>query len=378
MTPNPLQQLLGLGQSVWLDELTRDWLGSGQLAQFMERDAVRGVTSNPSIFQKAIAGSQQYDAQLGELARAGADAEAIYDALTLDDIRGACDLFLPLHASSGGLDGYVSHEVSPRLAADTWGTVNEARRLWAAVDRPNLMIKIPATAEGMPAVRECLVSGINVNVTLMFSLAHYDAVAEAYLDGLETRAAAGRPLEGIASVASFFVSRVDSHVDALLAARLAEEGDPQRAGRMRDLMGKAAVANAKRAFRRYQQLFSSRRFAALQARGARRQRVLWASTSTKNPAYSDVLYVDELVGPHTVNTLPLETLDAFRDHGRVAPALLEGLDEADGVVRQLALWGIDLDKVGERLSVEGVDKFVQSLDGVLATVEERRQQFAPA
>lgn len=372
-TTHPFKQLLGHGQSVWLDELTRDWLESGQLETWIREEGLRGVTSNPSIFEKAIANSSQYDAQVRELARKGLGAADIYDTVTLQDIRAACDAFLPLYESSGGHDGFVSHEVSPRLAYDTWGTIHEARRLWKAVDRPNVMIKIPATPEGMPAIRECLEDGLNINITLMFSLAHYDAVAEAYLSALEARVAAGEPLDRVASVASFFVSRVDSLVDGLLDARLKGVGDPLEAERMRSLRGQAAVANAKRAYRRYQQVFTSDRFAELERHGARTQRVLWASTSTKDPAYSDVKYVEELIGPHTVNTLPLETVEAFRDHGAVVPTLSRNLEQADEVVRALGVLGMDLLEIGETLSAQGVDKFAAALDGVLATVEKRRQ-----
>jgi transaldolase len=372
---NPLVQLLGFGQSVWLDEITRDWLQSGQLASFIDRDGVRGVTSNPSIFQKAIGGSQQYDEQLGRLARDGATAEIIYDQLTLQDIRGACDQFQALHESSAGMDGFVSHEVSPALAHDTEGTVREARRLWAAVDRPNLMIKIPATVEGMPAIRTCLAQGINVNATLMFSMEHYDAVADAYVSALEDRVEASLPLDRIASVASFFVSRVDTHVDKLLQAQAANAASPRLADRARALRGRAAVANAKRAYRRYQAVFNGRRFSELRYRGARVQRVLWASTSTKDPAYRDVLYVEELIGPQTVNTLPMETMEAFRDHGRLGHTLTDDLARADEVTHELAALGIDLDAVGRQLSREGVDKFATALQGVLATVEERRRQM---
>jgi len=373
MTTNPLIQLNGHGQSVWLDAITRDWLESGQLETWIREQGIRGVTSNPSIFQKAIASSDQYDEQLRELALQGLDAAQIYDALTLDDIRAACDRFRPVYDASGGLDGYVSHEVSPALAYDTWGTIHEARRLWSAVDKPNVMIKIPATAEGLPAIRRCLEDGLNINVTLMFSMAHYNAVAEAYLSALEARLAAGNPLRGVASVASFFVSRVDTHVDALLDARMKGVGDPLEREQMQSLRGEAAVANSKLAYRRYQQLFTGRRFADLERHGARSQRVLWASTSTKDPSYSDVKYVEELIGPHTVNTLPLDTLEAFRDHGKVVPTLTQDVGHAEEVVRALGVMGIGLNEVGATLSKQGVDKFAAALDGVLETVDDRRR-----
>jgi len=374
MTTNPLRQLPGQGQSAWLDELTRDWLADGRLAEMIEADGLRGVTSNPSIFQQAIAASSAYDAQLRRLAARGLDAGAIYDALTLDDIRAACDVFLPLYQSTDGRDGLVSHEVSPDLAHDTWGTIREARRLWEAIGRPNAMIKIPATLEGLPAIQQCLEDGINVNVTLMFSLAHYDAVAEVYLRAMEARLAAGLPLDRIASVASFFVSRVDTHVDALLDARMQASGDPTETRRMRQLRGTAAVANAKRAYRRYREVFSGARYAALERHGAPTQRVLWASTSSKDPAFRDVKYVEELIGPHTVNTLPLATVVAFRDHGRVEPTLTRDLPAADAAVSGLGALGIDLGEVGEVLLRQGVARFAAALGGMLETLEARRVQ----
>jgi transaldolase len=377
MTENPLRQLESHGQSAWLDQVRRDWFES-RLQAWIDEDDVRGVTSNPSIFQAAISQSDCYDDQIRELAAQGLAADAIYDRVTLDDIVSACDVFRQVYDSTMGLDGYVSHEVSPRLAYDTLATLREAERLWKAVDRPNLMIKIPATKEGLPAIRQALAKGININVTLMFSMAHYEAVADAYLYGLEDRLAAGGSINSVASVASFFVSRVDSKVDKILDSRLATEA-PQgttSAKRLLALKGKAAVANSKRAYRRYEEIFTSDRFAVLERRGARPQRVLWASTSTKNPAYSDVLYVDELIGPNTVNTLPLKTLEAFRDHGRVAATLTAGLDEADRVVSELGSLGIDLRALGEQLSEEGVQAFINSLDGVLEAIEQKRATIA--
>ncbi|MFQ5459221.1 MAG: transaldolase, partial [Anaerolineae bacterium] len=319
MTTNPLRELVHRGQSVWLDQLRRDWLTDGTMARWIEDDGVRGLTSNPSIFAWAITNSDCYDEQTADLAVAGREAEAIYDKLTVDDIRAACQLLLPVYKATSGADGYVSHEVSPELARDTWGTIHEARRLWRAIDRPNVMIKIPATPEGMPAIEKALGEGININVTLLFSLSQYEAVTEAHAAGLEARHGTGRDISTLASVASFFVSRVDTKVDAALQRRLAALStvDGAEAEALEGLLGKAAVANALRAYSRYQAYAASDRFAALEAVGARKQRVLWASTSTKNPDYSDVKYVEELVAPDTVNTLPLKTLEAFRDHGRV-------------------------------------------------------------
>lgn len=375
MASNPLQQLLDFGQSVWLDELRRDWLEDGRLRRFVEHDAIRGVTSNPSIFEKAIGGSRAYDEEMARLARAGLGSERIYDALTVSDIRRACDLFRPVYDATDTWDGYVSHEVSPRLAYDGAATVREAHRLWREVDRANLMIKIPATTEGMPAVQACLEDGLNINVTLLFSLEQYEAVAEAYVAALEARTAAGEPIARTASVASFFVSRVDTLVDRLLSAREEAANDEASRAEARALRGAAAVANARRAYRRFQELFDGPRFQRLAARGGRPQRVLWASTGTKDPAYGDVCYVEPLVGSRTVTTLPLETLEAYRDHGRPDATLARDLEEADRVVRRLADLDIDLDELGRRLLVEGVDKFSTALDGVLATVDRRRQDL---
>ena len=369
---NPLRQLLQFGQSPWLDQLRREWLADGTLVAWLAEDGLRGLTSNPAIFREAMLDSDAYDEELGQLARQGLSAREVYDRLTLTDIRAACDQLLPLYVATAGADGFVSHEVAPGLAHDTWGTVHEARRLWRAVDRPNVMIKIPATAEGLPAVRTCLEDGINVNITLMFSLAHYDAVAEAYLAALEARVAAGKPVDRVASVASFFVSRVDSVVDARLAA-LVEQGEDVR---LDQLAGKAAVANSQRAYRRFCERFTGDRFAALEARGARVQRVLWASTSTKNPTYRDVLYVEPLIGPDTINTMPLVTLEAFRDHGHVARTVDADLSEADAVVGALESLGIDLIEVGEALSQDGVRKFQAAEDGVLAAVATRCEALA--
>lgn len=359
---NPLAALAAAGQSPWLDQLRREWLADGTLARWIAEDDLRGVTSNPAIFQAAVADSPAYDAQIGALAADGLDPAAIYDAVTLQDIRAACDVFRPVWERTGGLDGYISHEVAPALADDTAGTVAEARRLWAAVDRPNVMIKIPATCAGIPAIRACLTDGINVNITLMFSLCHYDAVADAYLDALERREHDGLPIDSIASVASFFVSRVDTWVDDRLDKLAADGVD------VAHLRGQAAVANAKRAYRRFQDVFGSTRFARLARHGARVQRVLWASTSAKDPAYDDLKYVTPLIGSDTVNTLPLATYEAFRDHGRVARTIDADVAAADAVVARLAALGIDLEAVGEDLSHQGVAKFAAAQAAVVATV----------
>ena len=303
---NPLVQLSQLGQSVWLDFIERRLLESGDLQKLVDDDDLRGLTSNPAIFEKAIAESQDYSSALAELAlKHEGDARAVYEALAVRDIQDACDVLGPVYRATKKHDGYASLEVSPRLAHDTAGTIAEARRLWAAVNRPNLMVKVPGTPEGIPAIRQLIEDGININVTLLFAEAVYAEVAEAFLSGLEARAGAGRPIDHIASVASFFISRIDSMIDAQLEKKKAPEA----------LRGKAAIANAKRTYVRYGKIYSGPRWEALQAKGAQTQRLLWASTSTKNPSYRDVIYIEALIGPDTVNTIPPATLAAFRDHG---------------------------------------------------------------
>ncbi len=378
--PCRAQQLLDLGQSVWLDYIHRRELASGHFAAQVRDQGVVGVTSNPTIFQQAIGEGDTYDEAIRAwLAThpAGAPTTALYEALAVADVQAACDALEPVFGRSGGRDGRVSIEVSPRLAHDTEGTVAEARRLRAAVDRPNVMIKVPATSAGLPAVSTLLAEGTCVNVTLIFSLARYEQVMEAYLAGLERRAAAGQPLEPIVSVASFFVSRVDSKVDAAIAARLAGLAPtaPER-DELERLQGRAAVANARLAYERFRQVFGTPRFAALAAKGARVQRPLWASTSTKNPAYPDTLYVDELIGPDTVNTIPPKTLAAYNDHGVLDPRLLRGLDAAQAAFRRLEALGIPVGALIDQLEDEGVVAFVKSYDTLLAALEARRAQVA--
>jgi len=365
---NRLQTLGSRGQAVWLDYIRRDLLNAAGLGAMVSDDGITGVTSNPAIFQQAIGESSLYDAALEALLEAepGAAVIDLYEELAVQDIRRAADILSTVYKESDGADGFVSLEVSPRLARDTEGTVAEARRLWEWVERPNLMIKVPATAEGMPAIEDLLAAGINVNVTLMFSLAHYEAVAEAYLRGVGR---ASQP-ERVASVASFFVSRVDSKVDALLE----QHGSPEALA----LRGRIGIANCKAAYARYQQLFEGEPFAALAARGARPQRVLWASTSTKNAAYRDVMYVEELVGPNTVNTIPPATLEAFSDHGESRDSLLEDLDGARAALAALDGLGIDLDTVTEELQLEGVEKFSQPFDRLLATLTAKRDALLAA
>lgn len=365
---NPLQQLRTEGQAIWLDYIRRDLLTSGELARLVAEDGVTGVTSNPAIFQKAIGESDLYDADIRALisARPELTANELYEELAVREIRMAADVLRPVFDAEEGGDGFVSLEVSPHLARDTDGTLAEARRLWRWVDRPNLMIKIPATEEGIPAIEEALAEGIPVNVTLMFSLADYEAVAWAYLRGV---ARSADPSQA-ASVASFFVSRVDSKIDQRLEAVGSEEA--------RSLLGTIAIANSMLAYRRYRELFHGEAFAELRGRGARPQRVLWASTSTKNPAYRDVLYVEELIGSETVNTLPPATLEAFRDHGEVRRSLEEGMATADEPIRRLAAVGVDLDAATAECQREGVEKFAEPFDRLLATLEEKRAALAAA
>ncbi len=362
---NRLVQLQDYDQSVWLDSISRGLIQSGQLQTLVDNDGLRGMTSNPAIFEKAISGSDDYREQLRALHEGGKSTADIYEAVAITDIQAACDVLRPVYDGSDGEHGLVSLEVSPELAFDTDGTIAEVRRLWQQVDRPNLMIKIPATDEGLPAVRQMLTEGYNVNITLMFSLTDYDNVAEAYISALEARATAGKPIDRIASVASFFVSRIDTLADELLEARAAA-GE----ARAQELIGKVAVANAKIAYQHFLEFFKSERFAKLEAKGARVQRVLWASTSTKNPAYSDVMYVDDLIGPHTVNTLPDDTMDAFRDHGTLAQTVDVGVDEAQTVLDALADVGVDYDAMTRQLQQEGVEKFVEPYRELLARIEQ--------
>lgn len=358
---NPLVRLAALGQSVWLDYIRRGILESGELARLVADDAVSGVTSNPAIFELAIARSDDYRGAIARLAREGTEAEDAYERLALEDIRAAADVLLPVYRASESRDGYVSLEVSPALAHDTEATVREARRLWRAIGRPNAMIKIPATAAGLPAVRRALADGINVNVTLIFSVERYREVVDAFLAGLEDRDAAGLPLDRIASVASFFVSRIDGVVDAALAARV--EGPHAQAAAA--LRGRAAIANSALAWRHAGEWTTSRHWQRLAERGARPQRLLWASTSTKDPQASDVKYVEALIAPNTVNTIPPQTLDAYRDHGDPRSRIEDALAEADAVFAGLATLGIDMPAVCQELEADGVRKFAEAFDSLL-------------
>ena len=361
-----------LGQSIWLDYIHRHLLWSGELKQLIEDYGVRGVTSNPTIFEQAIGGSNAYDDAIARRAAAGEDALQIYEAVAMEDVRSAADLFRPIYDMSGGNDGFVSMEVSPRLAHDTAGTIAEARRLWAALARPNVLIKIPGTAEGVPAIAQGIADGININVTLLFAVEVYERVIDAYLTGLEQRAAAGKPLEGIRSVASFFVSRVDTEADKRLEARIAAGADRAQC---EALLGTAAVANAKLAYQSYVTRFEGTRFHALMAQGAAVQRPLWASTGTKNARYADTKYVDELVGPDTVNTMPPATLKAFADHGAFARTLDADVDVARQRLAELETAGVSLRDVTDFLVVDGVKKFADSFTSLLAAVEAKRERL---
>jgi transaldolase / glucose-6-phosphate isomerase len=363
---NPLAQLPKAGQSVWFDQMERKLVSSGKLAQMIEEDDLRGLTSNPTIFEKAIGGSEDYDAQLRMLATQGKSRDEIYDELVIEDISNAADVFAPVFEKTNGDDGYVSLEVSPLLASDTARTSSEAKRLFTRLGRPNVMIKIPATAEGIPAIERTIATGINVNVTLIFSNEVYAQVIEAYLRGLETRAAQGLPIGHIASVASFFVSRIDAQADKQLDAKIKD--DPSLA----DLKGKVAIANAKMAYALFREVFTSERFMKLRDKGARVQRPLWASTGTKNPQYSDVLYVESLIGADTVNTVPPATYDAFKDHGKVEPTLEENLDEARRVLDTFEAKGFSLSAITTKLTAEGVKSFNESFEQLMMTIEARR------
>jgi transaldolase len=368
MGESRLHKLSELGQSVWSDFLSRHMLRSGKLAQMMEKDAVVGVTSNPTIFQKAISEGDLYDDQLREVLAEEDDAKEVFLRLAVQDVQDACDLLRSVWDGGAGQDGYVSIEVDPNLAYDTQATIDEAQRLHELVDRPNCFVKIPATEPGLPAIEEMIARGRNINITLIFSLERYAEVVEAYLRGLERLVESGGDPSKVASVASFFVSRVDTEADK----RLDEAGAPA------ELKGKLAVANAKLAYARYKELFSGERWEALSAKGAKSQRCLWASTSTKNPEYRDVLYVEDLIGPETVNTMPEETIDAFQDHGEVALTLEQDLDEAKRVFEQVAEAGVDYDDVVDTLEREGVEKFADSFRELLDGVKAKRGELVSA
>jgi transaldolase len=368
---NPLLRLEQFGQSIWLDYIRRQMITSGELKRLIDEDGLKGMTSNPAIFEKAIAKSQDYDEAIRKLAGQNKGVLDIYHDLTVADVQMAADAFRPLYDQTDGKDGYVSLEVNPHLARNTEGTIAEARQLWAAVNRPNILIKVPGTPAGLPAITRLISEGINVNVTLLFGLPRYEKVAEAYIAGLEERHAKGHSLVRVASVASFFLSRIDVLVDPTLE-KMAATGGPQAAV-AKDLRGEVAIASAKLAYVIYKRLFSGERFQALAIKGARTQRVLWASTSTKNPDYSDVKYVEPLIGPDTVNTLPPETLEAYRDHGNPASRLAEGVDHATAVLQRLPELHIDINQVTQQLEDEGIEKFNKPYDSLLKTLEAKSQ-----
>jgi transaldolase/glucose-6-phosphate isomerase len=372
---NPLKALLDYGQSMWLDYIRRDLITSGSLKKMIEDDGLRGMTSNPSIFEKAIGESSLYDDILKSLAsRNDLDTTARYEQIAIRDIQGAADILRPVYESSKFRDGYVSLEVSPLLALKTQETIDEARRLWKAVDRPNVMIKIPGTAEGLPAIRQAIGDGINVNVTLLFAQEVYEQVAEAHIAGLEDLAKRGGNLKKTAGVASFFISRIDTLVDSMLEDKLKASTDPKQQALLKSLLGKVAIANGKLTYQRYERIFSGPRWQALASQGAQTQRVLWASTSTKNPAYRDVMYVEELIGPDTVNTMPPATIDAFRDHGRLRNSLTEDVAGAQSVMDDLGKAGISIKEVTTKLTADGVKLFADAFHKLLAAVEKSTQE----
>jgi transaldolase/glucose-6-phosphate isomerase len=371
---NTLQALLGYGQSMWLDYIRRDLFTTGKLKHLIEDDGLRGMTSNPAIFEKAIADSSLYDDLLKSLAsRSDLDAVGKYEQVAIRDIQDAADALRGVYDQSNFRDGYVSLEVSPYLARKTKETIDEARRLWKTVKRNNVMIKVPGTAEGLPAIRQLIGEGININVTLLFAQEVYGKVAEAYIAGLEDLAGRGGSLKKMASVASFFISRIDTLVDSLLEDRLKITSDTGQQALLKSLLGKVAIANGKMAYQRYQRLFSGPRWRALAAEGAQTQRVLWASTSTKNPKYRDVIYVEELIGPDTVNTIPPATIDAFRDHGLLRNALTENVEDAKKVMDDLARAGIVMKEVTDKLTEDGVKLFADAFDKLLAAVAKSTQ-----
>jgi transaldolase / glucose-6-phosphate isomerase len=369
---NPLVQLRDVGQSPWYDYIRRGLITSGKLQALIENDGLMGMTSNPSIFEKAIAGSADYDEAITQVASMVTSVKPIYERLAIQDIQDAADLLRPVYETSEGRDGYVSLEVSPDLAFDTQATIDEAVRLYSTVSRDNVMIKVPGTPEGLPAIEELLSQGININVTLLFSVAVYEQVAWSYIRGLKRWAAHGGNLNRIASVASFFVSRIDSLIDKKLEEKITEESHPGRRAMMEGLLGTVAIANAKLAYKKFQEIFASSEFQSLKAEGARVQRVLWASTGTKNPKYPDTYYVDNLIGPDTVNTMPEATFAAFRDHGKVKDTIQEGLAEAKDTMQRLAEAGISMEEMTDTLLKDGAQLFVDAFDQLMGVIDRKR------
>ncbi len=375
MSQNPLLDLQAFGQSIWIDFISRGMITSGELQRMIEEDGVSGVTSNPSIFEKAISESNDYDELLRSQDSSEKTPEGILQALTIEDIQSVADLLRPTYNRTDGRDGFVSLEVSPRLAHDTAGTIAEARQLWSAVNRPNAMIKVPATQEGLPAIRQLTAEGINVNITLLFGLPRYREVVESYISGLEILAASGKPLKPVASVASFFLSRIDTLIDPVLE-KIMKTDSPQADIAAR-LHGQIAIASARVAYEMYKEIFGSERFTSLAKKGARTQKLLWASTSTKNPAYSDTKYIEPLIGVDTINTVPVETLNAYRDHGQPERSLERNVPEAYQLLDGLSSVGVDLNAVTQRLEDEGIEKFVSAFDRLLVSIRERQVPASP-
>jgi transaldolase len=369
MKDNPLKELETLGQSIWLDYIRRDLIASGQLRRLIDQDGLRGMTSNPAIFEKAIAESNIYDQDIRDLALKKKDVKTIYEALSQRDVQNAADEFSSVYEGTEGKDGYVSLEVNPHLAHETRGTIEEARRFWAALDRPNVFIKVPATSDGLPAIQQLISEGINVNVTLLFGLPRYLQVAEAYIAGLEARVAEGKPVQHIASVASFFLSRIDTLVDPLVEKFLEPSGKKTEIAKK--VHGQVAISSAKAAYQIYKEIFGSDRFKKLMDQGARVQRLLWASTSTKNPDYSDIKYIEQIIGPDTINTVPPETIDAYRDHGDPKLRLEQDIKESDWIMAQLPKIGINIDKVTQQLEDEGIKKFCEPFDKLMESLAKK-------
>ena len=372
---NPLIELEKYGQSFWLDNISRELMTSGKLRKLIDEDGLKGMTSNPAIFEKAIGGSTSYDKEIERLFQLNQTATQIYERLAISDIQSAADHLAPIYDKTDGEDGYVSLEVSPNLSDDTEGTIDEARRFWKDVNRNNVMIKIPATPAGIPAVEQLISEGLNINVTLLFSQEVYEEVAEAYQRGLETRSSGGGKINRIASVASFFISRIDTLVDSLLAEQIRLCSDPAKRKLLTNLIGKTAIANGKLTYQRYKDIYSSPRWDFLTKKGARPQRLLWASTSTKNPDYRDVCYVEELIGENTINTLPDETLYAFRDHGQLSDSLEADLDEAAAIMISAEEVDISMNQIAVQLVEEGIRKFVDPYTKLLDAIEKKREQL---
>jgi len=367
---NPLKGLLAYGQSPWMDYVRRDLLTSGQLKKYIDNDGLRGMTSNPAIFEKAITGSNLYEDVVLSPDAKKLDANGIFEKIAIRDVRDACDIFKPVYEETKRRDGYVSLEISPFLGFDTQASLGEARRLWKAVDRPNVMIKIPGTPEGLPAIRQALEDGININITLLFAQSAYEQVAEAFLSALEARAAKGQDISHIASVASFFVSRIDTLIDGRIEEKLKTVTDASQKALLESVRGKVAIANARLTYKKYQELFGGPRWKALAAKGAQTQRLLWASTSTKNPNYRDVLYVEELIGADTVDTIPPATIDAFREHGKLRPSLTENVEGAAKIMADLPKAGISMKEVTDKLMVDGVKLFADAFKTLLDAVSK--------